>query len=62
MTLLPGARPHQWKQHCLNFFPLPQAQGALRPTFGAVLTTGFLPFCKMDSPFTVRARPTIHKS
>ena len=23
-------------QHCLNFFPLPQGQGSLRPTFGPV--------------------------
>src|SRR5258708_24902256 len=25
-------------QHCLNFLPLPQGQGSLRPTFGPVRT------------------------
>ncbi len=27
-------------QHCLNFFPLPQGQGSLRPTLGASRRTG----------------------
>lgn len=27
-------------QHCLNFFPLPQGHGSLRPTLGASRRTG----------------------
>jgi hypothetical protein len=41
-------------QHCLNFFPLPQGHGSLRPTFGPT-RTGFAFETASDASLTMSA-------
>ena len=54
---VPAPTVTQAPQHFLNFFPLPQGQGSLRPTFGLLRTTGFGRSSAPCAPFVARVLP-----